>query len=251
MAEWTTEDLRTQELSNQKNIYVGTAAPGTAYDGQVWVCTSSDPPLVKVYDNTNSQWMEHHQVFYETVLSGQMPATTPILNGAVAVTYDTEQSSTTLYARANGSWRDMGGALTRVYPVGDVVSGGSPNPSTDDLAAADTTANLNSGDTVTLHTIYITPTNSGDTICVFGGMGAMGEFGDDDTGRLRATLVVGATEIDAYTFGNNTQAHVLLNGYVNNVANISAGVYVSVERLERSGTCIYTGPIISAISVKT
>ena len=119
MSEWTTADKMSLSIMNQKTVYIGVAVPATPYDGQVWVCTSSNPPLVKVYDTTNTQWMDHHEVRYETVASGQLPASGVVLNGAISVAYDTEQSGTKLYAYANGSWRDMGGTITRVYPVGD------------------------------------------------------------------------------------------------------------------------------------
>jgi len=161
MSEFTQGEKMTVALMNQKTVYVGAAAPSAKYDGQVWVCTSSDPPLVKVYDTTNTQWMEHHQIIYETRNSGQFPATTPILNGAVAVVYDQQQSSATMYARAGGSWRNMGGALARTYPLGYASHVGAID--------ADTTGRLASGEEYPIISAYVTVNTSGDYV-----VGALG-----------------------------------------------------------------------------
>lgn len=246
MAEWETDDLRTAALSNQKNVYVMASAPTTAYDGQVWVCTSSDPPLVKVYDATNTQWMDHHQVFYETVTSGQMPATTPILNGAVAVTYDTEQSSTTLYARANGSWRDMGGALTRVYPAGDVAVKQTRAKGANDAGNIANVVILGSGDTTVLTSTNITPTNSGDVICLFGG-GSCNVY----IAPMKVRLVIGTVEVASHTLGVGIGYQQLQLVSSDVASNISTNVYMDVQAYQGSGAFHDVGLSMAAITVKT
>ena len=122
MAEWSTNDLLTTALMNQKTVYIisGTA-PGTAYDGQFYVDTSTDPPTVKVYDLTNTQWMTYHPVYYETQTGAWAnPSTTPLTNGTLVVLYNSTQAGTRLYGYSNSGWVNLGGTLAQVYPTGDV-----------------------------------------------------------------------------------------------------------------------------------
>jgi len=246
MAEWETNDLMTAALKNQKNIYVGAAAPGTAYDGQVWVCTSSDPPLVKVYDDTNTQWMEHHQVFYETVVSGQMPATTPILNGAVAVTYDTEQSSCTLYVRANGSWRDMGGALTRVYPQGDVLQIATRAEGAEAAGNIALKHTLTSGNNAVIVSTNITVTNSGDVICAFAGGSINAETSD-----MRFRLYIGTVEVGSQDIVAAAGVFQVQLASSDVVSDGSTNIYLDAYAFDGDGKAVHTGMSMAAITVKT
>jgi len=108
MSEWTAEDVVDEQLGNQKTVLVQAAAPVTAYDGQVWTCTSSDPPLVKTYDLTNTQWMENHQRPYYSGSKGYKIQVQEALNGGLSLQRDTDGASTSgdvfLYFRANGEW---------------------------------------------------------------------------------------------------------------------------------------------------
>jgi len=107
MAEWIAENVVDEQLGNQKTVLVQAAVPTTAYDGQVWTCTSSDPPLVKMYDLTNTQWMEHHSRYYRSETDGYKTRGLT-LNGGLALQYDsggtTTSGDTFLYFKANGEW---------------------------------------------------------------------------------------------------------------------------------------------------
>lgn len=105
MAEWEDEDVVTEILANTKTILVQNAAPTVAYDGQVWSCTSSDPPLLKTYDGTNTQWMEHADRNYSSSTDGYKPKSRPSLNGRLALQFDSASTTysghTFLYFKAN------------------------------------------------------------------------------------------------------------------------------------------------------
>jgi len=105
MAEWTTLDEMTAVLMNQKSVYVGAGAPGTPYDGQFWADISTDPPVVKVYDSTNVQWMAFHPTYYETQVGAWAnPSVTPVSNGTLVVVYNSTQVGTRLYGYSNSAW---------------------------------------------------------------------------------------------------------------------------------------------------
>jgi len=128
MAEWTTNDLRTAILSNKKSVYIGSGAPGIAYDGQHWVDISTDPPVLKVYDLTNTTWMTMYPIYYETQSGAWAnPSQSPITNGTVVVVYNSTQAGTRLYVRSNGAWANLDTAsspsLTGTAVVGEVKTG--------------------------------------------------------------------------------------------------------------------------------
>lgn len=104
MAEWANEDVADEMLCNQKTVLVQAGAPTTAYEGQVWVCTSSDPPIMKVYDDTNTQWMDRPPAWYESVGYIKEPAHAPVVNGTLVIQYNTNISSTVLFMRADNDW---------------------------------------------------------------------------------------------------------------------------------------------------
>ena len=56
MSEWQTDETITADKLNRKEAYVGTSAPSNPTDGQLWVDTSQNPPVLKIYDATNSAW---------------------------------------------------------------------------------------------------------------------------------------------------------------------------------------------------
>jgi len=248
MAEWATDDLRTAVRSNKKNVYVMDSAPTTLYEGQVWVCTSSDPPLVKVYDETNTHWMDYHPTYYETVLSGQMPAVTPVTNGTLVVAYDTDQSGTTLYARANSSWRDMGGALTRAYPITDATASKVTSPGTVNLPDGFRGPEvISSGQEYIVVSGAVTPTEDGVTVAAFGGAVALGNTGQD--GEIR--LYLDGTSKDSAGVSAGVYAAYSLKGTTD---NLSATAYIVDMRLyaRTSGLGFYySGGSVAGVSVKT
>jgi len=247
MANGKTNDLRTAILSNQKNVYVMNSAPTTAYDGQFWVCTSSDPPLVKVYDLTNARWMEYHALYYEAVTSGQMPAATPVTNGALAVAYDTEQSGTTLYARANGSWRDMGGALTRAYPIADVTSTVVRGPGTVNLPDGfRLESGIGSGAEYIIVSGSITPSEDGVTVVAFGGVVTKGET--NKSGEVR--LYLDGTEKASESI-INTYETISLVGATDTMSASEYFVDLRIYSHVSGGAFHYAGGSIGSYSVKT
>jgi hypothetical protein len=42
---------------NQKTVFIGTSAPASPTDAQVWIDTSKTPPQLKVYDNDGAKWV--------------------------------------------------------------------------------------------------------------------------------------------------------------------------------------------------
>ena len=244
MSELSQGDKLSVSVLGQKLVYVGAAAPGTTYDGQVWVCTSSNPSLVKINDATNSGWLQQGETRYETVLSGQLPSSGVYLNGALCVAYDTEQSGTKLYAYANGSWRNMGGTITRVYPIGSVASfqtrahGGGSIP----VGAG---VDLNSGITLLLCSTSITATNSGDVVCLFGG-GTMGREWAGQEQRIR--LFIGTTQVGSHL--SDAAYHQFSMASTAMVPNTPINVYMDAIGVN-SGSFYHTGFTMAAVSVKT
>jgi len=104
MAEWQSEDVVDESLANQKTILVQAAAPAVSYEGQTWSCTSSDPPLLKTYDLTNTQWMEHRSRYYLNLSKGYKTQSQPLqLNGGIKLHHDSGSAHNAfLYFKANG-----------------------------------------------------------------------------------------------------------------------------------------------------
>ena len=237
MAEWSQGDKMTVALMNQKTVYVGSGAPTTKYDGQVWVCVSSNPPLLQSYDLTNTNWLKYGESRYETVVSGQLPASGVYLDGALCTAYDTEQSSAKLYAYANGSWRNMGGTLTRTYPIGNTIKTATETP-------YDTGAIL-SGQSKNVINSWIAVTNSGDyLVCTVGGDWDAADFGTPYLEVWADGLKIGSANISA---GGLV---VLVSGRVSRSAG---GIFVSsvVYSATSSSRIKHNGLTLGLISITT
>ena len=106
---FTTTDLIDEQTANTKFILVQATAPSPSYDGVVWVCTSSDPPLLQTRDETNSRWIQRHsQQYYTGTLAYRSWGNPPTLNGDLDLRYSTGGTTTSgqvfLYFKANGLW---------------------------------------------------------------------------------------------------------------------------------------------------
>ena len=103
---YTSGDVVTVQCVNVKEAIIQAAAPSTKYDGQSWHCTSSNPPLVQVYDLTNTQWMKHHPIYHKSASDGYKVQSRPMLDGGANVHYDSGSvnlsGSTFFYFKANG-----------------------------------------------------------------------------------------------------------------------------------------------------
>lgn len=252
MAEWSTNDLRTSALSNQKNVLVQAAAPGTAYDGQVWSCTSSDPPLVKVYDDTNSQWMEYHPVYYETQTGAWAnPAVTPVTNGTLVVLYNSTQAGTRLYGYSNAAWVNLGGTLAQVYPAGDQEADGTVAAGAQAITAANRIRS-HSGLVTTVKTINITPTTSGATVVGFAGATSALQVGTD-AGTFK--LSIGGTEVDSEAVAAAAEV-VSLRGFRDGMEDTSTAITLTFTKdADDSGVSGHTvdivGVCVAGVTVET
>ena len=106
MSSWTSGQVITEGGANQKFVLIQAAAPSNSYEGQMWVCTSSDPPLLKVYDDTNAAWMERRQIEYESITEDfdKKPDVTPHLFGTLVVQYNSGTGKTYLYAYSQDTY---------------------------------------------------------------------------------------------------------------------------------------------------
>jgi hypothetical protein len=124
MAEWSTYDEITAALLNQKTVYIGTTAPSTPYDGQIWVDISKDPPVVKLYDTTNTQWLTYFPIIYETDTgSWSDPTFSPAQNGTLVVSYNADQGEARLYMYANDAWEYANAAASPLETTYDTLEG--------------------------------------------------------------------------------------------------------------------------------
>jgi len=103
------EDVVTEQSANTKYILIQAAAPNNDYDGQIWENTSSDPPLLKIYDTTNTAYMERRPIWYEVTAATvtEVPAASPTLDGTLVVQYSSGTGVTTLFVKtgvANLDW---------------------------------------------------------------------------------------------------------------------------------------------------
>lgn len=55
MSLWVVGETITAARANAKSVFVGAAAPGTLYDGQIWYDTANK--ILKVYDNAGAVWL--------------------------------------------------------------------------------------------------------------------------------------------------------------------------------------------------
>jgi len=74
----------------------------------VWNCTSSDPPITKVYDSTNGRWLDHHARYYRTLNYGyKTQGDIKTINGFISIQDDNSgpySGNVFLYFKANGLW---------------------------------------------------------------------------------------------------------------------------------------------------
>jgi len=98
------EDIYTEECCNTKLIIVQSAEPSTTYDGQHWIDTDDDPPLLRTRDETNSQWMTHYRREYETGHASLPDINDNVINGMMTVEWDSIDSKAALWVRANNWW---------------------------------------------------------------------------------------------------------------------------------------------------
>ena len=177
MSEWASGDKGTVSLMNQKTFYVGTGAPAVAYDGQPWVDTSTNPPVLKIYDTTNTAWMTHHPVYYETQTGAWAnPSTTPVSNGTLVVLYNSTQAGTRLYAYSNSGWVNL--ATTPTAPA-SIYGDGSDGVVT--IAAPATLTRDYDYSTLTVNN-GITLDTAGYTVRVSGTLTNQGTITDAQTG---------------------------------------------------------------------
>jgi hypothetical protein len=245
MSELAQGDKLSVATLNTKMITIQSGAPSTTYDGMVWVCVSSNPPLVQVRDETNSAWLKHGETRYEVVNSGGFPSSGVYLPGTLSVNYDQQQSTTVLFAYANSSWRNMGGTITRIYPVGDknvnlAISGGESQ-----YTSIERRLNGTSGSVIILGSTNITPSNSGDFLAAFVG-GCVYPYNAANTANLR--LFVGTTQVGSQALTVGAPRVALASGLT--ASNTSTNVYTDIY-FTISGSFATTGLGFAAITVKT
>lgn len=97
------DDLIDEQTANIKFIIVQTDAPSPVYDGQVHIDTDDDPPLIRIYDTTNTMWLQRKHITYDTV-NNEYPSESPVLNGSLQVRYDSGSTQHQLLTRANSKW---------------------------------------------------------------------------------------------------------------------------------------------------
>jgi hypothetical protein len=245
MSEWTAGDKMTVALMNQKTLYVGSGAPTTKYDGQLWASVSSNPPLLKSYDATNSGWMQYGETRYETVLSGQLPASGVYLNGALCVAYDTQQSSAKMFAYANGSWRNMGGTLARTYPYGAAQDTGTVGGDTNSVDWGKTEAKLASGASATLAIAYVKPDTSGDYVVAYAGGTGLENTGGD----VRIRLIIGSVQVGEQALMDTKTYITLISGA--QVSNASCSISLKYYSARSGGSITHTGLSVGGVVVTT
>ena len=94
-------DLITEQCANTKFITIQSSNPSPIYDGQVFIDTDDNPPLIRVYDLTNTQWMTRPRNPYQSTHFIN-PEISLANNGALVVQYN--GTKTVLLARTNGEW---------------------------------------------------------------------------------------------------------------------------------------------------
>jgi len=253
MAEWVANDLRTLSLSNQKSLYVGSGAPGTAYEGQIWVDVSTDPPIVKSYDDTNSQWSEYRPVYYETQEDAwASPSQTPVVNGTIVVLYNSTQAGTRLYAYSNDAWVNLGGTLARVYPVKNKSSEGVDAKGATSVPMGQSNAVAYESE-VTLASAAITTTEDNETLVVVAG-GLMSTMNDGSNPKTTVwRLYINAVLVDSVTLevGDVEEAYVL-SASLDDQSIDTYTAYLKVYNDNSDSTAVYTTGLGLAIySIKT
>lgn len=104
---------------NQK-VQIKSTAPTSPVDGQTWIDISQDPPVMKIYDQTNAGWTE------ATVFGGfdAYSEKTSLVGDDLFVINDSEDSDSLKRLK-------LSTILDAIYPIGFVVTlGVSTNPAT-------------------------------------------------------------------------------------------------------------------------
>jgi len=248
MSEWSYSDKLTAALLNQKTFYVGSGAPSTTYDGQPWVDISTDPPVLKFYDDTNSQWMEYRPVYYETQVGAWAdPSTSNVGNGTLVVVYNSDQSGTRLYAYSNNAWVNLGGTLTRVYPETDNTDEALDNNAqhNSDVFGYDSLS-FSALETKTLDTITITPSEDDSVIVGFAAIVGQRTGGANFTAKLYINNVL----VDSSNISSNGSFNGLKGTQDGLTGSIDVELKVS-ETDDDVGDLQYCGYYLAAYSVKT
>jgi len=68
MSEWSTSEVITAAKLNQKELYVGAAAPGTTYAGMLWFDT--DDNVLKQRNAANTDWVERPGLSLAATITG-------------------------------------------------------------------------------------------------------------------------------------------------------------------------------------
>jgi len=82
-------EIMTVKSSNIKIPSIGTVTPVNPYDGTTWTDTNSDPPVLKTYDETNTDWMDQGTVSYTSNAFEVKPLTNTQHNGHISIKYGT------------------------------------------------------------------------------------------------------------------------------------------------------------------
>lgn len=97
------DDIWSEPACNTKLVIVSTTAPTNKYDGQRWLDTSEDPPVLKTYDETNNDYVERDATYYETG-HNDLPGITKYRNGLMVVEWDATDGKASLWVRSNNWW---------------------------------------------------------------------------------------------------------------------------------------------------
>lgn len=245
MAEYATDDLRTVALSNQKSIYVGAGAPGTTYDGMMWVDISTDPPVLKVYDTTNSEWMTMFAVWYETQVGAWAnPTQTPVNNGTICVLYNSTQVGTRIYVYANSAWANISTTLAATYAVMDDTDAQEQAADLDGSQGTDVAVAAGATETLLTGELVVAEDSS---VCIICGGAQIYRTGSASTYRLE--LWFDGSMVASDEFENNEMISMTYN------TTKDAATYVCRLRVSDQGsdnaTVTHAGGCLYAFSVTT
>jgi len=175
LSEFSQGDKLSPAVLNQKTVYVGSGEPSTKYDGQIWVDVSTDPPIVKVYDLSNTQWMTYHPTYYEEQSGAWAdPSVSPVTDGTLVVVYNSTEDETRLYGYSNDAWVNLAELTISVIPVfekyyeGTLAAGATYTPADEGLYSMSSNDSGYMRFEIYGDTKWIMGAESGETFVFFG-----------------------------------------------------------------------------------
>ena len=106
---YATGDVINAVSANTKTIYIDTTNPTIEYNGEVWIDSSENPPILKNYNSAETIWQTHPGIESKAITMERTPDeyTIPSNSGHIVVQHNSVLDETIIHIKANGRYWGM------------------------------------------------------------------------------------------------------------------------------------------------